>query len=87
MNSTLQERVIFRMPSDQLSAFRRRVSVDGLTISFVLRRSIDEYMKTPPRKAATEPVNIPFAGCLKRKGTPTEDYRAQAADYILERCR
>ena len=43
MAKTMDEKVIFRMPGDELSAFRRRVTAEGLSISIVLRRSIADF--------------------------------------------
>ena len=86
MVKTMDEKVIFRMPGDELSAFRRRVTAEGLSISIVLRRSIADYMKLPVSNAASRKLDIPFAGCLK-DAESTADYRSRAADYVLERCR
>ena len=86
MVKTMNEKVIFRMPGDELSAFRRRVMAEGLSVSIVLRRSIADYMRLPVSNAGSRKLDIPFAGCLKDSGS-TADYRSRAADYILERCR
>ena len=86
MVKTMDEKVIFRMPGDELSAFRRRVTAEGLSISIVLRRSIADYMKLPVSSAVSRKLDIPFAGCLKDAGS-VADYRSRAADYVLERCR
>ena len=64
MVKTMDEKVIFRMPGDELSAFRRRVTAEGLSISIVLRRSIADYMKLPMSNAGSRKLDIPFAGCL-----------------------
>lgn len=85
MVKAMNEKVIFRMPGDELSAFRRRVTAEGLSISIVLRRSIADYMKLPVSQAARK-LDIPFAGCLKDVDE-TANYRSRAADYVLERCR
>ena len=86
MVKTMDEKVIFRMPGDELSAFRRRVIAEGLSVSIVLRRSIADYMKLPVANVRSRKLDIPFAGCLKGAES-TSDYRSRAADYALERCR
>ena len=86
MVKTMDEKEIFRMPGDELSAFRRRVTAQGLSISIVLRKSIADYMKLPPSKSDVRKLDIPFAGCLKNEDDEA-DYRMRAADYVLERCR
>ena len=86
MVKTMDEKVIFRMPGDELSTFRRRVTAEGLSVSIVLRRSIADYMKLPVSNVGSRKLDIPFAGCLKDSRS-TADYRSRAADYILERCR
>ena len=86
MVKTMDDKVIFRMPGDELSAFRRRVASEGLSISIVLRKSIADYMKLPPSKPNVRKLDIPFAGCLKNEDGEA-DYRMRAADYVLERCR
>lgn len=86
MVKTMDEKVIFRMPGDELSAFRRRVADEGLSVSIVLRKSIADYMKLPAAKSKVRKLDIPFAGCLKDADV-SSDYRGHAADYVLERCR
>lgn len=78
----MDEKVMFRMPGDELAAFKRRVAADGLTVSMFLRMRITDYLKTPPTAAKPRPLDIPFAGCLKGE---TGDYRSRAAGYFLGR--
>lgn len=85
MVKTMDEKVIFRMPGDELSAFRRRVASEGVSISVVLRKSIADYMRRPRSKPDVRKLDIPFAGCLKNDDAA--DYRLRAAEYVRERCR
>ena len=48
----MTEKVIFRMPGDELAAFKRRLSHDGITISVFLRTSIQNYLISNPRITA-----------------------------------
>ena len=80
--NAMDEKVMFRMPGDELSAFKRRIAADGLTVSVFLRMRIKDYLKTPPAAGRVRPLDIPFAGCLKCEAG---DYRARAAEYVLGR--
>jgi predicted DNA binding CopG/RHH family protein len=35
--NAMDEKVMFRIPGDELAAFKRRVAADGLTVSVFLR--------------------------------------------------
>ena len=80
--SVMNEKVMFRMPGDELAAFKRRIAADGLTVSVFLRMSIKDYLKTPPAVAKSLQLDIPFAGCLKDE---SGDYRSRAAEYFMGR--
>ena len=80
--NAMDEKVMFRMPGDELAAFKRRIAADGLTVSVFLRMSIKDYLKTPPATSRDRPMDIPFAGCLKDE---SGNYRARAAEYFLGR--
>ena len=79
---TMTEKVIFRMPGDELAAFKRRLSHDGITISVFLRTSIQNYLISNPRITTQSVLPIPFCGCLKDE---QGDYRDRAAEYVLGR--
>lgn len=80
--NAMDEKVMFRMPGDELAAFKRRIAADGLTVSVFLRMRIKDYLKTPPTAARNRSLDIPFAGCLKGE---SGDYRSRAAEYFLGR--
>lgn len=80
--NAMDEKVMFRMPGDELAAFKRRIAEDGLTVSVFLRMSIKDYLKTPPATSRDRPMDIPFAGCLKDE---SGNYRSRAAEYFLGR--
>jgi len=80
--NAMDEKVMFRIPGDELAAFKRRIAADGLTISVFLRMRIKDYLETPPVAGRTRPMDIPFAGCLKGEAG---DYRSRAAEYFLGR--
>ena len=80
--NAMDEKVMFRIPGDELAAFKRRIAADGLTVSVFLRTSIKDYLKTPPVAAKSRPIDIPFAGCLECE---SGDYRSRAAEYFLGR--
>ncbi len=83
MIKTKDEKIEFRIPGDELAAFRQRISEEGMTISMFLRMSIDKYMRTPPRKGLRKgALSIPFQGSLKGE---TGDYRDRAAAYVIGR--
>ena len=78
--NAMDEKVMFRIPGDELAALKRRVAEDGLTVSVFLRMRIKDYLKTPPEVGKTRPLDIPFAGCLKGEAG---DYRSRVAEYLL----
>lgn len=89
MTKTMDEKVEFMIPSDELAAFRHRVSSDGMTVGFFLRMSISNYLNMPSREHVRSdalrktPLSIPFCGCLRGD---CGDYRDRAAEYVLKRC-
>ncbi len=83
MVKTKNEKIEFRIPGDELAAFRQRISDEGMTISLFLRMSIEQFMRTPRHNVSQKgETHIPFLGCLKGE---TGDYRDRAAAYVLGR--
>ncbi len=78
----MDETVMFRMPGDELTAFKRRISREGLTISVFLRMSIENYLRRTDVMPKASTIPIPFYGCLKDE---QGDYRDRAAEYVLGR--
>ena len=79
---TMNDKVIFRVPHDELAAFKRRISSEGLTISLFFRMSMENYLKSYGHGGKEAPVSIPFCGCLRDEHG---DYRDRAAEYVLGR--
>lgn len=85
----MDEKVMFRMPGDELTAFKRSIRKDGLSISVFLRMSIKNYLQNSSRRQETlsRPIersgmSIPLWGCLRNE---QGNYRDRAAEYVLGR--
>lgn len=85
----MEEKVVFSMPGNELTAFKRRIRGEGLSVGVFLRMSIENYLKNSSgsRKMYSIPiersvVSIPFLGSLKNE---QGDYRDRAAEYVLGR--